>query len=75
MRPWILNHPNVNVFMERDELRCNKCGSACVHKRGFYYSGVAKYQRLHCQTCGGWSRERFTAYDKEVGRKILTGAL
>ncbi len=75
MRPWILNHPNVNVFKEDIRPRCGKCGSAAVHYRGYYHSNVAKYHRVHCEKCGAWSRERFTQYDKEAGHKLLTGAL
>lgn len=72
MRPWIADHPNLGVFMEEDKHVCPKCGSEHLQRRGFAYTQVNKYQRFVCTDCGGWSRTRFTEYDKNK-RKVLLG--
>lgn len=74
MRPWIKNHPNVTVEDEIDGLHCPTCGSDNLHRRGFSYTNVGKYQRYHCQDCGKWSRTRFTERIKEAARSLLTNA-
>ena len=75
MRPWIADHPNVAVFEESEDYICPKCGSKHLHKRGSYRTNVGKYQRLHCQSCGGWSRTRYTEYDKDKRKALLTNAV
>lgn len=73
MRPWIQPHPNVANELENEEHACPKCGSTHVHKRGFYYTQVMKYQRFKCMSCGAWSRERFTARERGANKQLLTG--
>lgn len=73
MRPWMKNHPNVNIFSANDEdevMKCVKCGSDHLHRRGYAHTNVGKYPRYHCQNCGGWNRGRFTLLKKNEG--ILT---
>jgi hypothetical protein len=54
LRPWIHNHPNVALHDDLEGLRCNKCGSDDLEKRGFSYTPTAKRQRFQCRNCGGW---------------------
>lgn len=74
MRPWITNHANMAVYDESSEHACPKCGSKHLHRRGYSYTNVGKYQRFHCQDCGGWSRTRFTERAKAAARSLLTNA-
>lgn len=53
LRPWMATHPNVGINIDR--YACIQCGSKKTQKRGFSYAKVYKYQRYHCQDCGGWS--------------------
>ena len=55
MRPWINNHPNLNLINDTKEL-CPNCGGH-LQKRGFAITRVAKHQRFQCQSCGAWSQK------------------
>jgi len=51
--PWIKNPLNHNLFSEEEG--CPRCGQGTLQKRGFRYTGIAKFQRFFCTSCGGWS--------------------
>jgi len=55
MRPWVNNHPNLNVLNGTED-KCPRC-SGNVQKRGFAITRTTKHQRLQCQKCGGWSQK------------------
>lgn len=74
MRPWIRNHTNLAVYNEVEEHVCPKCGGNHLHRRGYTYTNVGKYQRFQCQDCGGWCRTRFTERLKSAARSLLTNA-
>lgn len=67
MRPWFIGHPNVAIYFEDDQpkLRCPKCGSTHIKQTGITYTQSGEYPRMHCQSCGGWSRGRYTRNSKE----------
>lgn len=75
MRPWITNHPNVGVLMEKERSVCPRCGSAHIHYRGYVTTNVAKYRSFQCQDCLSYSRERFTQYDKDLSKSLLTSVV
>lgn len=52
--PWIHSHPSVALDAGVDG--CNRCGSTNLQKRGFETTSLGKFQRLQCQSCGGWLR-------------------
>jgi hypothetical protein len=54
-RPWITNHPNLNVYRETVS-DCPKCGSHSMQRRGIAVTNTGKYSRYQCMGCGGWSR-------------------
>ena len=54
LRPFMKNHPNVNVLDNRTEA-CPICGSKKLQRRGFSYTRVSKKQRYQCNDCHGWS--------------------
>lgn len=57
VRPWIKNHPNVNLYSEATGLlpeACANCGSGLLILEGFRYTQNGKYQRYHCRKCGAW---------------------
>ncbi len=65
LRPWATNHPSVAIYEDKAEVPvCPKCGGKHLQYRGFAYTSTAKYHRLQCQTCGGWSRTRYTLLEK-----------
>ncbi len=54
VKPWIKQHANYSLYAEG--LVCPNCGSVEYQKRGFSYTGAAKYQRYNCKSCGNWFR-------------------
>lgn len=69
-RAWDTKHPNVLVKDDVEEPKCPKCGSVHVHKRGFAYTNVGKFQRFQCLSCGGWSRTRYSEHGKNVNHLV-----
>ena len=65
LRPWILNHPNVALYDELQHV-CPVCGGIHLQRRGFAYTGVGKYQRYQCNTCGSWSRNKINEAIKGI---------
>ncbi len=35
---------------------CQRCGKSTLQKRGFEITSVSMWQRMHCTSCGAWSR-------------------
>lgn len=72
LRPWYSSHPNVNVDKEDQEVEaCPKCGSVHLQKRGFYYTNKGKYQRFHCNDCGGWSASTYSENTVSDRKQLL----
>lgn len=61
LRPYIVGHPNIGNYIDGDDTPvCPKCGSHKLQKRGTSRTQVGVYDRYQCNTCGGWSRSRYT---------------
>lgn len=71
LRPWVSDHPNINVYHDDDGMLCNRCSSPNLEKRGYAYTNVGQYHRYRCNDCGGWQRSRFTL-NSIKSRKNLT---
>lgn len=56
LQGWIKIHPNHNL--ETKDMCCPNCGSFHLQSRGVQISLTNKYQRLHCQNCGKWSKRK-----------------
>lgn len=54
MKPWMTNHPNVNI-LDGITHACPICGGEHLQKRGFNITKTGKVQRYQCSDCGGWS--------------------
>lgn len=73
LRPWVNDHPNVNVYHDdNDVVRCKVCGSDNVERRGYQYTNVGQYHRYRCGDCGGWSRSRYTLNPIKARRNLTT---
>ena len=75
MRPWITNHPNVAITDDDATIKCPKCGSHDIQRRGYSTTNTGKYQKFVCKSCGGWARTRYTENDVEVRKALLTNAV
>jgi DNA polymerase elongation subunit (family B) len=71
LRPWMPNHPNVNVMEDHDDCNCPKCGSGELVKRGFHYTNKGQYQRFRCKDCGGWSSSTYTMNTIDKRKSLL----
>lgn len=57
LRPWIKNHPNINVIEE--ESKCPYCGSQHIRKTDDTYNTQHyKYPVFKCDTCGASFRSK-----------------
>lgn len=58
VKPWILSHPHMGLFVEGDgdEDVCSRCKSTALVRKGYAYTKVSKFRRYKCRDCGGWSR-------------------
>lgn len=56
LRPWIRNHPNVNMYRSERLSGCGTCGSADVEEAGFHYTQTRAYRQFVCNACGAYSR-------------------
>lgn len=72
--PWIDDHPNLGVYEEGDGTYCPKCGSEHIHHRGSYYTSIGRYKRFLCNTCGGWSKCRYSDFDVNKRKRLLANA-
>lgn len=52
--PWIKTHPNVGMWSHG--LKCPKCGSQRLVRRGTARNATTEYPRFQCRSCGGWLR-------------------
>jgi RNase_H superfamily len=72
LRPYIVGHPNVTVYDEDETMRCPRCASPKLEKRGFMTTQVGQYQRYSCKGCGGWARSRYTVNTLEKRQSLLS---
>lgn len=73
MRPWVEGHPNVATYdPSGQKTQCPKCGSDHLQRRGTYVTQTGSYARMHCQSCGGWSRSRKTELPTARNRLLLS---
>lgn len=57
LRPWISNHPNLNVYGDRPE-SCPKCGHDDLIIRGHRTYGVTQRTQYQCNRCRGYCTGR-----------------
>ena len=68
LRPWIKQHPNVNLYKAADGTpHCATCGSTHLVSNGYRRTAVAAYRRLQCQDCGAWNHELKNKPELRVG--------
>lgn len=63
LRPFMTNHPNLNVIANpgADHMNCPACLGDHLQKRGFSITRTGRKQRFQCGDCGVWSSG---AYEK-----------
>ena len=71
LRPWVVGHPNVNVYRDTEHMACPRCGSQDVVQDGHAYTNAGKYPRYRCSSCMGWSRGRYTINSRAKRQSLL----
>lgn len=61
LRPWIPQHPNMNVYTTTDEAGCPTCGSLDILPSGVYATPANLYRAFTCPICGTVGRSSNTA--------------
>lgn len=51
LRPYIMNHPNVTLFLDMDKPRCTTCGSDDIYPEGEYNTQVNTFTTYRCNHC------------------------
>lgn len=73
LRPWYVGHPNLAAYVESTEVLCPKCLSPDIKQHPetpFTFTQTGKYEMYHCNSCGGFSRGRYTR-NSPLKRKSL----
>lgn len=71
LRPWMEGHPNVAAYNDAETLQCPKCGGDVMHY-GYALTQSGKYDRFKCNSCGGFSRSRYTKNAIEKRKLLLS---
>jgi transposase-like protein len=58
IRPYMTNHPNVNLWKEKQDGLCPICSSDKIVIDGNYASPTYLYDAYKCNACGSWHRSR-----------------
>lgn len=68
LRPWITNHPAINVLESRPNA-CPKCGGTKIYA-GMKYraTNTNLYQYFRCMDCGGMIKRRIPEYKQALER-------
>lgn len=72
LRPYIAGHPNIAAYDDDEHMRCPKCGSKHLNRRGFALTQTGQYPRYQCRSCGGWARGRYTTNTKGKRASLLS---
>lgn len=74
LRPWMATHPNGATYIEDKEMRCPKCLSKNLQRRGYIRCQQGSYPRFQCMACKGWARGKSQQLATEVRKNLLVGA-
>jgi len=68
LRPYIKNHPNLNMYNETGEMTCSICGSnhLTLVDNKYFYTQASKFILYRCGECGGLSRGKKSLIPKKI---------
>jgi transposase-like protein len=70
LRPWIEGHPNLAAFDDDETMRCPRCNSTDMIRKGYRFTNTGMYARYRC-ACGGWARGRYTENTLNKRKSLL----
>jgi RNase_H superfamily len=69
LQPWLPAHPSRQLY---DGISgCPTCGAGSLQRRGVAFTKVSKFQRWHCESCGGWFRSTRRDSGVDVQEAVL----
>jgi hypothetical protein len=71
LRPWVNDHPNLNVYHDDEKIRCPRCQSTDISLDGHVFTNIGKYPRYLCGFCGGFSNARRTINSISKRKSLL----
>lgn len=72
LRPYIKNHPNMNLWNEENVSVCPNCGSnKLAWGDKYYYTYTGKYKAFRCENCAAIGRSRTLDLDKEKRKTVV----
>lgn len=73
VRHWDKNAPNLALYYNDDEVRCNKCGSDDLTylEDASANTNVSSFSAFRCNSCGGILRDRVNTLTKEKRQSLL----
>jgi len=75
LRPFMKNHPNINMDSVGKKLACPACSSTNLVKRGYAYTNASKFGRYRCKDCGKWSRNKINDIPKERRKNVASNIM
>lgn len=69
LRPWVPNHPNLNMYRGLRVSACHACGSDKLEDAGFHYTQSRAYPQFRCCQCGGYSRATHSEPTRTMHRR------
>ena len=70
LRPWITNHPNVNLFIGNLD-SCKACGHTELEPFGEYTTTVHIYEAYRCKNCKSVHRSKKNCTPKTLSDGLL----
>lgn len=69
---WDSKAPNLALYYNDTDCRCNKCGSNHLHevKHKYAYTNLSKFPIYQCDDCGGYVRGRVNQNGKEKMKSL-----
>lgn len=71
LRPWIKNHPAVNVLTNNPK-GCPKCGGKMHKGMKYRATNTNLYQYYRCADCGGMAKSRIPEYKQAMEKMVYT---
>lgn len=66
LKSLVYKHPNVNIMMGADGLRCPVCSSLNLIKRGYRVAQTTRTERLQCKDCGKYTSGKKDRFKNEA---------
>jgi hypothetical protein len=74
LRPWVNNHPNINVYTDDVTTLCT-CGHDDWTHSGYHYTNLSKFDKFKCNNCGATQRGRVNLIPKNTRKTLKANVL